>query len=194
MKKNQVTINEFNIKSFEVKIKGISPLIVHNFDQKITLEMEAKQQGKAKTEKHKIRVPEDDFEGAKHKSPIGFEGFPAGGFKKAFIRGAKMTGLVMKDAQMAFFVKADCEETQLVKINGDCRMRTDMVRVGMGSADIRYRPEYLNWNATIKVEFNEGLISVEQILQCVKAAGYGCGIGDWRPEKGGGYGRFELDV
>lgn len=194
MKKNQVTINEFNIKSFEVKIKGISPLIVHNFDQKITLEMEAKQQGKAKTEKYKIRVPEDDFEGAKHKSPIGFEGFPAGGFKKAFIRGAKMTGLVMKDAQMAFFVKADCEETQLVKINGDCRMRTDMVRVGMGSADIRYRPEYLNWNATIKVEFNEGLISVEQILQCVKAAGYGCGIGDWRPEKGGGYGRFELDV
>jgi hypothetical protein len=194
MKKNQVTINEFNIKSFEVKIKGISPLIVHNFDQKITLEMEAKQQGKAKTEKHKIRVPEDDFEGAKHKSPLGFEGFPAGGFKKAFIRGAKMTGLVMKDAQMAFFVKADCEETQLVKINGDCRMRTDMVRVGMGSADIRYRPEYLNWNATIKVEFNEGLISVEQILQCVKAAGYGCGIGDWRPEKGGGYGRFELDV
>jgi hypothetical protein len=194
MKKNQVTINEFNIKSFEIKIKGISPLIVHNFDQKITLEMEAKQQGKAKTEKHKIRVPEDDFEGAKHKSPLGFEGFPAGGFKKAFIRGAKMTGLVMKDAQMAFFVKADCEETQLVKINGDCRMRTDMVRVGMGSADIRYRPEYLNWNATIKVEFNEGLISVEQILQCVKAAGYGCGIGDWRPEKGGGYGRFELDV
>lgn len=194
MKRNQVTINEFNIKSFEIKIKGISPLIVHNFDQKITLEMEAKQQGKAKTEKHKIRVPEDDFEGAKHKSPIGFEGFPAGGFKKAFIRGAKMTGLVMKDAQMAFFVKADCEETQLVKINGDCRMRTDMVRVGMGSADIRYRPEYLNWNATIKVEFNEGLISVEQILQCVKAAGYGCGIGDWRPEKGGGYGRFELDM
>lgn len=194
MKKNQVTINEFNIKSFEVKIKGISPLIVHNFDQKITIEMEAKQQGKAKTEKHKIRVPEDDFEGAKHKSPIGFEGFPAGGFKKAFIRGAKMTGLVMKDAQMAFFVKADCEETQLVKINGDCRMRTDMVRVGMGSADIRYRPEYLNWNATIKIEFNEGLISVEQILQCVKAAGYGCGIGDWRPEKGGGYGRFELDM
>lgn len=194
MKKNQVTINEFNIKSFEIKIKGISPLIVHNFDQKITMEMEAKQQGKAKTEKHKIRVPEDDFEGAKHKSPLGFEGFPAGGFKKAFIRGAKMTGLVMKDAQMAFFVKADCEETQLVKINGDCRMRTDMVRVGMGSADIRYRPEYLNWNATIKVEFNEGLISVEQILQCVKAAGYGCGIGDWRPEKGGGYGRFELDV
>lgn len=194
MKKNQVTINEFNIKSFEIKIKGISPLIVHNFDQKITLAMEAKQQGKAKTEKHKIRVPEDDFEGAKHKSPLGFEGFPAGGFKKAFIRGAKMTGLVMKDAQMAFFVKADCEETQLVKINGDCRMRTDMVRVGIGSADIRYRPEYLNWNATIKVEFNEGLISVEQILQCVKAAGYGCGIGDWRPEKGGGYGRFELDV
>lgn len=190
--KKQVEIKDFKIRQVTIPIRGISPLIIHNFDQKITQEMEAKQQGKAKTEKHKIRVPESDFEGAKHKSPLGFDGFPAGGFKKALIRGAKMTGLVMKDTQMSFFVKADCEETQLVKIDGDCRMRTDMVRVGMGSADIRYRPEYLNWSANLVIEYNEGLISLDQIFQMIMAAGYGCGIGDWRPERGGGYGRFEL--
>lgn len=193
-KSNSVTIKDFNIRTVSVKINGISPLIVHNFDQKVQIEMEAKQQGKAKTEKHKIRVPEDEFEGAKHKSPLGFDGFPAGGFKKALIRGAKMTGMVMKDTAMALFIKPDCIEKQLVKIKGDCRMRTDMVRIGMGSADVRYRPEYLNWSATLNIEFNEGMVSVEQILQMIKAAGYGCGIGDWRPEKGGDYGRFDLVV
>lgn len=192
MKKSESSIKEFNIKTITVKIRGISPLIVHNFDEKVRREMEDKQQGKAKTEKHKTRVPENDFEGAKHKSPLGWEGFPANGFKKAMIRGAKMTGLVMKDSQMALFVKADCDQTQLVKINGECRMRTDMVRVGMGTADVRYRPEYLNWSATLNIEFNEGLVSREQIVQMIAAAGYGCGIGDWRPERGGDYGRFEL--
>lgn len=194
MKKATVELKEFKLKQVVIPIKGISPLIVHNFDQKITIEMEAKQQGKSKTEKHKIRVPEDDFEGAKHKSPLGWDGFPAGGFKKAIVRGAKMIGMVMKDTQMGFFVVADCQETQLVKINGDCRMRKDMVRVGMGSADIRYRPEYLNWNTNLTIEYNEGLVSLDQIFQAIAAAGYGCGVGDWRPEKGGGFGRFELVI
>ena len=72
-------------------------------------------------------------------------------------------------------------------------MRTDMVRVGMGSADIRYRPEYPEWDAVLTIEFNSGVISLDQIYQLVKAAGYGCGIGEMRPEKGKfNYGRFRL--
>lgn len=193
-KSNSVTIKDFNIRTVSVKIKGISPLIVNNWNEKTKSEMEAKHQGKAKTEKHKIRVPEDEFDSSKHKSPLGFDGFPAGGFKKSLIRGAKMTGMVMKDTAMALFINPDCIEKQLVKIKGDCRMRTDMVRIGMGSADVRYRAEYLNWSATLNIEFNEGMVSVEQILQMIKAAGYGCGIGEWRPEKGGDYGRFDLVV
>lgn len=192
--KKSVEIKDFKIRQVLIPIKGISPLIVHNFNQKARIEIESKQQGKSKSEKHKIRVPEEDYEGAKHKSPLGWEGFPAGGFKQAIIRGAKMTGLVMKDTQMGLFVKADCEETQLVRIQGESRMRTDMVRIGMGSADVRYRPEYVEWSANLVIEYNEGVVSIDQIFQMVKAAGYGCGIGDWRPEKGGGYGRFDLVV
>ena len=71
------------------------------------------------------------------------------------IRAAKMIGMVMKDTQTAFFVQADDEETQLVRIYGDSRMRQDMVRVGMGSADVRFRPEYPTWEANlIKVFFH----------------------------------------
>ena len=161
--KTQIELKEFSIRQVTIPIRGISPLIVHRFDEKIIKLIEEKQQGKAKTEKHKIRVPEEEYEGAKYKSPLGWEGFPAGGIKKALVNGAKMTGLVMKDARMSFFVKADCQEKQLVKIIEDPRMRTDMVRVGMGSADVRYRPEYVYWKANLTIEYNEGMISIEKI-------------------------------
>lgn len=192
-KQSTVEVLAFQIREVVIPITGISPLIVHRFSEKAMKMIQDKQGGKAKNKKHEIRQPEDDYQGAKHVSPQGWEGFPAAGFKAAMIRGAKMIGMVMKDTQTAFFVKADCEETQLVRIHGEARMRTDQVRVGMGSADIRYRPEYVNWYAELVIEFNEGVLSLDQIFQLVKAAGYGCGIGEMRPEKGKfNYGRFKL--
>ena len=192
-KTGSVEILEFNINEVVVPIVGISPLIIHAWSKKAMREIADKQAGKAKNRKHEIRVPDEDYEQAKHKSPEGWEGFPAAGFKAAMIRGAKMIGLVMKDTQTSFFIKADCEETQLVRINGKPRMRTDMVRVGMGSADIRYRPEYPEWSADLKVEFNSGVVSLDQIHLLIKAAGYGCGIGEMRPEKTKfNFGRFKL--
>lgn len=192
-KAQNVEVKEFEIREVKIPIVGISPLIVHKWSQKVIIQMQEKQAGKAKNKKHDIRVPEEDYEGAKHKSVSGWDGFPAAGFKAAMIRGAKAIGMVMKDTQTSFFIKADCEETQLVQIVGDPRMRTDMVRVGMGSADLRYRPEYPVWSTTLTVEYNEGVLSLDQIFQLVKAAGYGCGIGEMRPEKGKfNFGRFQL--
>jgi hypothetical protein len=188
-----VEVMEFSIRQVTVPIVGISPLIVHAWSEKSKNMIADKQAGKAKNKKHEIRDPEGDYEQAKHISSSGWEGFPAAGFKAAMIRGAKMIGMVMKDTQTAFFINADCEETQLVRIHGESRMRTDMVRVGMGSSDIRYRPEYPDWYAELNIEFNEGTISIDQIHQLVKAAGYGCGVGEMRPEKGKfNYGRFKL--
>lgn len=191
--KTSVEIKEFSIRSIVISIVGISPLVIHAWSEKAMKMIQEKQAGKAKNKKHEIRNPEEDYENAKHKSPLGFEGFPAAGFKASMVRGAKIIGMIMKDTQQSFFIKPDCEETQLVRIYGESRMRTDMVRVGMGSSDVRYRPEYPQWYAQLTIEFNEGMISVEQIHQLVRAAGYSCGIGEMRPEKGKfGFGRFKL--
>lgn len=192
--KVEVTVVEFKIHHVPILIKGISPLIVHAWSEKSKKMISDKQAGKAQSRKHDIRNPEEEFQAAKHISADGkWEGYPAAGFKAAMIRGAKMIGMVMKDTQTAFFIHADDEETQLVKIIGKSRMRSDMVRVGMGASDIRYRPEYVDWSAKLNVEFNAGVLSIDQIHQLVKAAGYGCGIGEMRPEKGKfNFGRFKL--
>lgn len=193
MKAKTVEVINFAIESVVIPIIGISPLIVHRFGEKAIKMLEDKMKGKAKNKKHEIKNPEADFHEAKHFSAQGWEGFPACGFKASMVRGAKMIGMVMKDTQTGFFVKADCEKTQLVRIHGESIMRTDPVRVSNGGADIRYRPEYTNWSAELTIEFNSGVLSLDQIHQLVKAAGYGCGIGEMRPEKGKfNYGRFRL--
>ena len=192
-KSSSVTLKEFDIKKVVIPITGISPLIVNKFSNKATQMILGKQMGAASNKKHEIKDPNADFENAKHYSVQGWEGFPAAGFKAAMIRGAKMIGMVMKDTQTSFFVQADDEETQLVRVHGESRMRQDMVRVGMGSADVRFRPEYVQWSADLTIEYNEGVLSLDQIYQLVKAAGYGCGVGEMRPEKGKfNYGRFSL--
>lgn len=193
MKQKTIEVVEFSIREVKIPIVGISPLIIHAWSEKSKKMITDKQAGIAKNKKHEIRNPEDDYQQAKHISKKGWEGFPAAGFKAAMIRGAKIIGMVMKDTQTSFFINADCEETQLVRIIGKSRMRTDMVRVGMGSSDIRYRPEYPEWSAVLNIEFNEGVISANQLFQLVKAAGYGCGVGEMRPEKGKfNFGRFKL--
>lgn len=73
-------------------------------------------------------------------------------------------------------------------------MREDMVRVGMGSADIRYRGQFNNWWAKLTVNYNaNGDKSVDEILSIIQAGGYVCGIGEWRPERDGQYGMFRVE-
>jgi hypothetical protein len=188
----QVTLANLKIKVVRVPIVGISPLIMHKFSDKITKEIEAKQQGKAKNAKHEIRNPEEDYKNALHLTKDGHTGFPTGGLKKCIVRGAKAIGLVMTDVKAGLFIEPDCTSTNLVQIDGEYMMRTDQVRIGNGSADIRYRPEFPEWSAVLTITYNEGLISLDQVFQAIYAGGYGTGIGDWRPEKGGNFGRFTL--
>jgi len=109
--KTTVDLKALKIRGVSITIKGTSPLIVHAFSEKTRRQIEEKQQGKSKSSRHDIRKPEEEYEAAKHISPLGWEGFPAAGFKAALIRGAKQVGLVMKDIQTSLFIKADCEET-----------------------------------------------------------------------------------
>lgn len=84
----------------------------------------------------------------------------------------------------------------MLEIHSDAPiMREDMVRVGNGGSDIRYRGEFQNWYADMTVSFNaNGQYSMEQILNIINAGGYVCGVGEWRPERDGQYGMFHIQT
>lgn len=181
-----VAPERIDVRRITVRIVGDSPLITHAWSQKAKQMMLDKQM-KRGTQAKEAKDPERDYEESIYRLPDGKPAFPAIGIKAAAIRGAKALGMVMSDSRAAFHVEGD-----LLPIDGEPRMREDMVRVGMGTADIRYRAEFNPWAITLPIAYNARVVSAEQIVAMLDAGGFGTGIGEWRPEKDGQMGRFHV--
>ncbi len=91
------------------------------------------------------------------------------------------------EARGAFHINGD-----LVKIKGTPAPREDMVRIAMGTADIRYRGEFKKWSCEFEIRYNRCVLSEEQIINLFNAAGFGIGVGEWRPQKDGSMGMFHV--
>lgn len=186
-------VNPLDIRVAIFHIKGKTPLVMHRFSEKAAKQIEAKQQGKANTKTgKKARKPKEEFEGAKYIFEDGkTEGIRAVSFKKAMVRAAKQfPNLTMADAKGFFHVLA--AEGDLLPIKGKSQMRTDAVRLSSGVSDMRYRPEYKEWEIDVPIEYNTNVINQETLLNLLMTAGFSCGVGEMRPERGDSFGRFDV--
>lgn len=184
-----VEIPAIRRETVDIVLIGDSPLISHKWSEKAKKEMRDKQMGKAKTAKAP-KDPERDFQESLYEHPDGGYGFPCVAFKAAAVGACRFTdGLKMTTARGAFHVNGE-----LAKIEGEPTKREDMVRVGMGTADIRYRGEFKEWRTTLSVTYNADAITVSQIVNLFNLAGFGVGVGEWRPERDGSYGRFSVQL
>lgn len=184
----------------EIPIIGTSPLIVHAWSEKALRAMADKQQRKA-TKGREAKDPRADFIGSLYpldalpEAPTDEDlaacryGFPAVAFKSAAVTACTSTGSITKiAARQAFHVVGEMVEI----IGPPPAMREDVTRVGMGVADLRYRGQFDPWGAKVRVEINTAVISAEQIVNLFNLAGFAVGVGEWRPERDGGYGRFRV--
>ena len=213
-----IQIRPLEIAETTVRIVGDTPLIMHAWSYKAKRQMLEAQQGKAKGKKKPVKNPVDDFiqaaywmtgmpeypeNASEEECTAAFEaaiengatfGFPATAIKQAAQSAAYRLGWVKNQMGLrgAFFIKAD--ENGLVQIHSDApTMREDMVKVGMGTADIRYRPQFNNWYADLVISYNKASeFSLENIINAINAGGYVCGLGEWRPERDGSYGQFHV--
>jgi hypothetical protein len=175
-------------------IVGTTPLITHAWSEKAKQEMRDKQTGKAKPKKE-AKDPEADFQASKYRLPDGREAFPAVAFKAAIVNAARLfEGITMTELRQTVYVHGEGPNL-LVPIQGESYMREDMVRIGMGTADLRYRACYSGWRAQLMISWVPNVCTLEQMVALIEAAGLG-GIGEWRPEKSksGQYGMFEIDT
>lgn len=151
-------------------------------------------------------------------------GFPVTAFKQAAISAAYRMGWSkdMVSIRGSFFIKPDAEgyyagdlaispdqkkieiipnvytPMSLVEIHSDTPvMREDMVVVGSMSRvpDIRYRGQFNNWYADLTIQYNKnGKYTLEQLLNFLNAGGFTNGVGEWRPEKDGLNGMFQIET
>lgn len=182
-----VNLPPIELKTYELRIVGDSPLIVHAWSKKAKQEMLDKQRGKARGKKEP-KDPERDYEEAFYRLPDGKPGFPTIAFKKAAVDASRQVeGLKMTFLRGAFHTLGE-----LVEIEGVAHMREDMVKISMGTADLRYRPEFTEWAVSLKVRVNARSLTLEQLIHLFNQAGFSVGVGEWRPENKGRNGMFHV--
>ena len=207
-----IEIRPIEIQKTTIRIVGDTPLIMHAWSEKAKREMLEKQMKKTKSSAREAKNPVEDFNRSMYwLTPMptdmteeGFEkaidagarfGFPVTAFKQAAISAAYRLGWAKDKMSLrgAFFIDGD--ENQMIEIHSDTpTIKEDMVNVGMGTADIRFRGEFRNWHADLTISYNKnGQHTLEQIINIINAGGYVCGVGEWRPERDGQYGMFHVE-
>lgn len=196
----EITVPKIDVRQMEILLVGDSPLICHAWSKKSTQQMLDKQMKKAKTAKE-AKDPDQDFRDSLYHHPDGGYGFPCVAFKSAAVSACRFAdGIKMTEARGAFHVVGEFakvlgpepkKRTDALPL-GQPKMREDMVRIGMGTADIRYRGQFMPWRLNLLVSYNASALSTEQIINLFNLAGFGVGVGEWRPERNGSYGRFHV--
>lgn len=183
-----VQIAPMQVRTLELRLVGDSPLVCHAWSDKARQMMLDRQMKKSKQAKE-AKDPEACYQASLYRMETGAFGFPASAFKSAAVDACShVEGITKVEARGAFHVVGD-----MLEIEGAPQMRTDMVRVGMGTADIRFRGEFPAWAALVKVRYNSSVLSAEQIVHLFNVAGFAIGVGEHRPQKDGSWGMFHVE-
>jgi len=205
IKEEKVTITPPNFKDGELWIRGTAPLVIHKFSAKARKIIKDKQQAGSTATKNRRKEAknfEECFHEARHISMEGWDGIPAGAFRNALVDACKLVGFASTAAKKALFIYQDGfdrdEGTPLVRIIGEePRLLESMVRVGSGlnkTVDIAVRPQWLDWGARLRFQFDADLFTLEDVVNLVSRAGVQIGICEGRPfsknSAGMGWGTF----
>lgn len=188
-------IDRISAETLAVPIIGTAPLVVNRFSEKAKLEMLQNAQGKKtpKTPKN----PQAEYEAAFYRLKSGEPGFPALGFKQATVGAARFYGKQISMTALKQFIFFSGEPGEdghyYVQIIGEPEMREDVVRVGRGGTDLRYRPQFTEWGAVLTVTYVDSMLTRGSLLSLIEAGGMGVGVGEWRPERDGDFGTYRLD-
>jgi hypothetical protein len=196
-----ITPPDFRV--LELQIQGTSPLLINRFSAKAIEQMRAAQEAGGAAKSKKAREPKDFdrlYEDAKHVSEEGWEGFHAASIRNGAISACRAAGVVMTRAKLCIFCLPDgfdrVDGTPLVRITGESEQHVAPTRNQTGVIDLRCRPIYREWRATLRIRYDAGMISSQGVANLIMRLGCQVGIGEGRPDSkasaGLGFGLFEI--
>jgi hypothetical protein len=195
-----IELKPLNIQRIDVPVVGDSSLIVQAWSQKAKQEMLDKQLKKAKPAKAARDLWREFVDSLYWLSPKpdepteadvekGTFGFPAIAFKGASVTAVTTIGSLTKVLVRQCF-HIDAEFVQI--LGGAPSMREDVTKIGIDTSFLRYRGEFTPWAAILPIKYNADVMSAEQVVNLINVGGFGCGVGEWRPERNGVHGRFHV--
>ena len=147
--------------------------------------------------RRRIPTPEEEAKAGLYLDADGSLYLPSEGFWACGLAGAKGHKMGKYTAPAVFssyvscceprtpLVDPDTEEPLLVDYQIDTR-RAIVQRQGI----LRSRPRFERWGAIVKFEFDPTRIADKVIIDFLKIGGSLSGVGDFRPAKKGGFGKF----
>lgn len=219
-----ITIKRPKVTKANITIVGETPLIIHAWGEKAKKEMLAAQQKLKVDKKAKeIRDPFAEFMDAlywitpkpEEKTPEAFEaavnagakfGFPVTAIKQAALAACYRAGIIPNQTGMkcVFYLNAQDgvnpgtgSELAVIETDEPPVFREDMVKIGGMTkvADLRYRPAFNNWKIRLTISLIEvGTFTMDSIINAIDMGGFMNGIGEWRMERDGEFGRFHVET
>lgn len=200
----QVIIAPPKFEMAAIHIVGTSPYVQHRFSQKARNQIVSTQEAGSQAKKGRIREAKDFtqvYKDAQYLTADGQHGIPASAFRNALISACRTVGFRMTLAKLSLFVEADAldgqDGTPLVLIKGEPQPHFAPARNANGSVDVRCRPMWTEWEATVRVRWDAAQFSASDVANLMARVGLQIGIGEGRPDSrmsaGLGWGLFRIE-
>jgi hypothetical protein len=194
-----IALRRIEMRRILVPIVGTAPLITHRWSEKAKRQMLDAMQGIKNPKENKD--PDKEYEESIYHTDDGRYGFPTLGFKAATVGGARLykkNSLPMTAVRQVLrftgVYSNDKTPIMVTPIEGEPAMREDYVTVGIGGRDLRYRAQFTDWHAVLDVQFVPTMLDEGSVLNLIEAGGMSVGVGEWRPERDGLNGTYEIDT
>ena len=175
-----------------VTIKGISPLLMNRFTEENEISVS---KGSSRTAKPKKGTPREQAEPKAYKLEDGTLYIPGTNIFAAIIQGGTFfkLGKSKVTTQKSSLIPAGVIMETVNCSFGTKEFEVDSRRVvipSTGGAIMAHRPRLDEWETSFTLLTDDDMFDPDFIREIVDAAGSKVGIGDYRPQRKGPFGRF----
>lgn len=182
------------MKTVEAEIRGITPLLIHRFGE------EAEIGKKTRRVEMKNRDPREEAKKVAYIASDGTYYFNAFAIPNSMGNAGASHKATGTRKSLRFVVpsavRMDTDTVTILNGEGPAKdFEVDARPVTIPATKgriMRYRPRFNCWGAKFLLHIDDELLSPEMAHQLLSEAGQSIGIGDFRPEKRGPFGRFRV--
>jgi hypothetical protein len=185
-----VVIRQPEQASLVLEIEGTASAIQNCFSQKAVDQILRKHMGLPNP--REVKKPRECIEWATTRNVTGSVCFPPTAFKKGMLTAAmSLDDKSLKKTRLRTSLYVAGQSIPITYDEMEPRM--DVTRTsGMNrQPDIRFRPEFKNWKARLEILFDPSTTKVQTVVDLLGRAGR-VGVGEWRPEKDGTFGTYNV--
>lgn len=182
-------------RAIKLTLTGTTPMLTSRFTEEATKAIIDKDAKSATTPTRcstKVPSPREQYLASRYMIDEKTHGFPVTGLKRAMVEACRSTDLSMVHAKTLFHSLPLLAHDELYPIKYKrVEMKQHTIRTQAGTRRPVHRAMYTDWSMDVLVEWDEAVLSQEEIVNLVLQAGL-VGLGAFTPRCNGYYGQFTI--